>query len=62
MRNKYILFGEKGHPSLSWWENFASGHTTIGKVTIFGANAMCYSRPTAHPMPLRFTSEINASG
>lgn len=38
---KYILFGEKPkYKGLSWWENFMSGHLTIGRVTIYGENAM----------------------
>lgn len=30
----------KKYPSLSWWQNFMSGHLSIGKVTIYGCNAM----------------------
>lgn len=30
----------KKYKALSWWENFMGGHTNIGPVTIFGANAM----------------------
>ena len=38
---KYILFGEKPeYDGLSWWENFMSGHISIGRVTIYGENAM----------------------
>lgn len=33
----------KKYKSLSWWENFMGGHITIGPVTIFGANAMCWT-------------------
>ncbi len=38
---KYILFGKKKkYEKLSWWENFMSGHLTIGRVTIYGENPM----------------------
>lgn len=30
----------KKYPGLSWFENFMSGHVSIGNVTIFGENAM----------------------
>lgn len=30
----------KKYKSLSWWDNFMSGHISLGKLTIFGANAM----------------------
>lgn len=39
---KYILFGKRAN-SLGWWENFMGGHITIGKTTIYGANAMCWT-------------------
>jgi len=38
---KYIFFGKKPkYEGLSWWENFMSGHITIGRITIYGENAM----------------------
>lgn len=41
MNRKYFLFGKKKeYPTLSWFENFMSGHITIGPITIFGENAM----------------------
>lgn len=33
----------KKYSSLSWWENFMGGHVSIGPITIFGANAMCWA-------------------
>lgn len=38
---KYIFFGQKPkYPSLSWWANFMGGHINIGRITIYGENAM----------------------
>lgn len=38
---KFLLFGKIGkYSTFSWWENFMSGHITIGKLTIFGENSM----------------------
>jgi len=35
------FFGRKAkYEGLSWWENFMGGHITIGRVTIYGENAM----------------------
>jgi len=35
------FFGKKAkYPNLSWWENYFGGHVNIGRVTIFGENAM----------------------
>lgn len=28
---------------MNWWENFMSGHISIGPITIWGANAMCWA-------------------
>lgn len=33
----------KKYPALNWWENFMSGHWSIGKMTIYGENAMCWA-------------------
>lgn len=33
----------KPYPALSWWKNFMSGHLSIGPVTVYGANAMCWA-------------------
>lgn len=33
----------KKYKELSWWENFMGEHITIGPVTIYGANAMCWA-------------------
>lgn len=35
-----MLFFQKKYPSLSFAENFLSGHINIGPITIFGENAM----------------------
>ena len=41
---KYWIFGEKAkYESLSWWENFMNSHISIGPITIYGANAMCWA-------------------
>lgn len=37
---KRAVFNEKEYKSLSWWENFMSGHLNIGPATIYGENAM----------------------
>lgn len=31
---------KKRYPSLSLWENFFSGHISIGRLTVYGENAM----------------------
>lgn len=28
---------------MNWWENFMCGHISIGPITIWGANAMCWA-------------------
>ncbi len=33
----------KKYHGLSWFENFIGGHVSIGPITIFGANAMCWT-------------------
>jgi hypothetical protein len=33
----------KKYKALSWWENHMGGHLSIGPVTIYGANAMCWA-------------------
>lgn len=39
--SRFIFFGKKAeYESLSYWENFMSGHLTIGRVTFYGENAM----------------------
>jgi len=30
----------KTYPALSWWENFCGGFINIGRITVFGENAM----------------------
>ena len=30
----------KKYQCLSWWENFMGGHLNIGRITIYGENAM----------------------
>ena len=30
----------KKYSGLSWWENFMSGHISLGPITIYGENAM----------------------
>lgn len=38
------FFGKKAkYETFNWWENFMGGHISIGNVTIFGANAMCWA-------------------
>lgn len=38
------LFGKKAkYETFNWWENFMSGHISIYKMTIYGANAMCWT-------------------
>ena len=38
------IFGKKvKYETFNWWENFMSGHISIGKMTIYGANAMCWA-------------------
>lgn len=38
------FFGKKAkYETFTWWENFLSGHWNIGKITIYGANAMCWA-------------------
>lgn len=37
---KNAILNRKEYRSLSWWENFMSGHVSFGPVTIFGENAM----------------------
>lgn len=32
----------KKYKALSWWENFIGGHLSIGNLTIYGSNAMCW--------------------
>ena len=39
----FILKPFKKHKGLSWQENFLGGHVTIGRVTIYGCNAMHYA-------------------
>ena len=40
-KRMFLFFGPPAkYESLSWWDNFASGHWTVGPVTLFGANAM----------------------
>ena len=35
------FFGKKAkYEALSWWENFMGGHVSIGRITIYGENAM----------------------
>jgi hypothetical protein len=35
------IVGKKAkYEGLSWWENFMGGHISIGRVTIYGENAM----------------------
>lgn len=34
------LLNQKKYKSLSWWENFMSGHVSVGPVTVYGENAM----------------------
>lgn len=36
----YIWGITKKYKALSWWQNFMSGHISIGPVTIYGENAM----------------------
>jgi hypothetical protein len=36
----YIWGITKKYKTLSWWDNFMSGHISIGPITIWGANAM----------------------
>ncbi len=33
----------KKYKALSWWENFMGGHLSIGNLTIFGSNSMCWT-------------------
>lgn len=33
----------KKYKSLNWFENFMSGHLSIGNITIYGSNDMCWS-------------------
>lgn len=37
---KNAVLNRKEYPALSWWENFMGGHVRIGKITIYGENAM----------------------
>lgn len=40
----FWLFGKKAkYDTFNWWENFMGGHLNIGKLTIFGDNAMCWA-------------------
>lgn len=35
------IIGKKAeYETMNWWENFMSGHISIGPITIYGANAM----------------------
>lgn len=34
---------QKKYSELSWFENFMGGNISLGPITIFGANAMCWS-------------------
>ena len=33
----------KTYQTMNWWENFMGGHISIGPITIWGANAMCWA-------------------
>jgi len=37
---KKALLNQKQYKSLSWWENFMSGHVSVGPFTVYGENAM----------------------
>ena len=38
---KFGIIGKKAkYPTLSWYENFMSGHLSLGRITIYGENAM----------------------
>lgn len=38
------LIGRKAkYESFNWFENFMGGHISIGNITIWGANAMCWA-------------------
>lgn len=41
---QFVLFGAKPkYETMNWWENFMGGHLSIGPITIYGANAMCWT-------------------
>ncbi len=33
----------KTYQTMNWWENFMGGHISIANITIYGANAMCWT-------------------
>ena len=42
LKNMKIWGIHKTYPTMSWWENFMGGHLSLGRVTIFGNNAMLW--------------------